>query len=116
MSLKIIKAGILDTIQDLGRYGYQHQGINPGGAMDRFSASLANALLGKSLHSPVIEMHFPAAQICFQKPAVICLAGADFRPMLNREKVPLHQPIAIEKNAVLAFTGKQEGARCYLSV
>ncbi|MDB5208334.1 MAG: biotin-dependent carboxyltransferase family protein, partial [Flavisolibacter sp.] len=62
MSLKIIRAGLLDTIQDLGRYGHQHQGINPGGAMDCFSAVLANALLGKELASPVIELHFPAAQ------------------------------------------------------
>ena len=32
MSMRIIKAGILDTVQDAGRYGYQHLGINPGGA------------------------------------------------------------------------------------
>lgn len=30
MSIRIIKAGILDTIQDQGRYGYRHLGINPG--------------------------------------------------------------------------------------
>ena len=42
MSLKIIKAGVLDTIQDLGRYGFQYLGINPGGAMDRFAAQVVN--------------------------------------------------------------------------
>ena len=63
MSLSIIKAGVLIPIQDLGSYGVQHLGINPGGAMDRFSAQLANALLGKDLNSPVIEIHFPASQI-----------------------------------------------------
>lgn len=57
MSLTISKAGLLDTVQDNGRYGFQQQGINPGGAMDRFSASLANALLGNALNAPVIEMH-----------------------------------------------------------
>src|SRR6476620_10325007 len=60
MSLKICKAGLLDTVQDGGRYGFQHLGINPGGAMDRFAASLANALLGKKPEAPVIEMHYPA--------------------------------------------------------
>ena len=62
MSLQIIKAGLLDTIQDQGRYGYQHLGINPGGAMDRYAAQLAIALLGKDLNSPVIEMHFPSCE------------------------------------------------------
>ncbi|MDQ6609751.1 MAG: biotin-dependent carboxyltransferase family protein [Bacteroidota bacterium] len=116
MSLKIIKAGLLDTIQDTGRYGYQHQGINPGGAMDRYSASLANALLGKALPSPVIEMHFPAAQILFERPCVICLTGADFTPLINSKEAPLHQPIAVRENMVLSFGGRRNGARCYLSV
>lgn len=115
MSLKIIKAGLLDTVQDLGRYGYQHLGINPSGAMDRFSASLANALLGKDLHAPVIEMHFPAAQILFQQPSVICISGGDFTPTINNIPAPLHQPILISANAVLQFKTLKGGARCYLS-
>ena len=84
MSLRIIKAGMLDTIQDTGRFGYQSSGINPGGAMDRFSAQLANCLLGKAMDSPVIEMHFPAPLIRFEKAAVICLTGADFYPCVIR--------------------------------
>ncbi len=83
MSLQIIRAGILDTIQDSGRYGYQHLGINPGGAMDRFSAQLSNALIGKDLNAPVIELHFPAASFLFKKSSVICLAGADFSAFME---------------------------------
>jgi antagonist of KipI len=116
MSLKITRTGLLDTVQDLGRWGYQHQGINPGGAMDRFAASLANALLGNKLQAPVLELHFPAAQICFQQAAIICLAGADFTPCVNGEVVPVHTPIAIQKASVLSFTKKRNGARCYLAV
>lgn len=116
MSLKIIKAGLLDTVQDHGRYGHQHQGINPGGAMDRFAASLANALLGKELHSAVIEMHFPAAKIQFENPCIICITGANFSPTINNKPVPLHQPILVSKDAVLQFTANKNGARTYLSL
>ncbi|NTS40158.1 biotin-dependent carboxyltransferase family protein [Flavisolibacter sp. BT320] len=116
MSLQITRAGLLDTVQDLGRYGYQHLGINPGGAIDRFAAALANALLGKDLQAPVIELHFPAAEIRFQQPAIICLAGANFSPCINGTSVPLHQPIAIEKDVAISFTRKVSGARCYLSI
>ena len=116
MSLRISKAGLLDTIQDPGRYGYQHQGINPGGAMDCFSAGLANALLGKSLEAPVLELHFPAAQILFQKPVIVCLTGADFSPAINGQQIPLHRPVAIKENSLLTFVGQPRGARCYLAL
>ena len=71
MSLRITRQGVLDSIQDLGRYGYQYLGINCNGVMDRFSAELANALLGKKPSAPVIEFHFPASQILFEKECVM---------------------------------------------
>ncbi|MFN2439085.1 MAG: biotin-dependent carboxyltransferase family protein [Chitinophagaceae bacterium] len=116
MSLEITKAGILDTIQDGGRHGYQHLGINPGGAMDRFSAQLSNALLGKDLRAPVIELHFPAASFLFKKNCIICLAGADFSAFINEESIPLHQPVFIKEGSLLGFKNKIWGARCYLSI
>ena len=116
MSLQIIKAGILDTIQDQGRFGCQHLGINPGGAMDRFSAQLANALLGKNLGAAVIEMHFPAAKILFDKETIICITGADFTPTINKKNIPLHQPVFVNKNTELRFEKKISGARCYISL
>lgn len=116
MSLRIIKNGILDTIQDQGRYGFQHIGINPGGAMDRFSSQLSNALLGKDLTAAVIELHFPASQILFEKETIICICGADFLPTINDQPIPLHQPVAVNKKCVLKFNRLQSGARCYLSV
>ncbi len=116
MSLKIIKKGLLDTIQDGGREGYRGQGIRPCGAMDKFSASLANALLGKDLGEPVLEMHFPAASIQFTQPAIIALTGAEFSPQIDGRSVPLFQPLQVPAGAVLSFAGPVNGQRCYLSV
>jgi antagonist of KipI len=115
MSLKIIKAGILDTIQDQGRYGYQHLGINPGGAMDKFSSQLANALLGKDLNAPVMEMYFPPATILFDEEMIICITGGDFSPTINQKPIPLHQPIFVNKKTVLRFGKKISGSICYLA-
>ncbi|HEU4471010.1 MAG TPA: biotin-dependent carboxyltransferase family protein [Flavisolibacter sp.] len=116
MSLRITRTGLLDTVQDGGRMGYQHLGIGPGGPMDRFSARLANALLGKPLDSPVIELHFPAATLLFEKPAIICLCGADFMPCINGEPVPMHHPIVVNSQAVLSFEKKLQGTRVYLAL
>jgi antagonist of KipI len=116
MSLRITRQGVLDTIQDLGRYGYQYLGINCNGAMDKFSMQLANTLLGKDLNSPVFEIHFPASRILFEKETIICITGADFLPTINDQPIPLDRPIAVSKKTVLNFEKMQTGSRCYLSI
>ncbi len=116
MSLTIIKAGILDTIQDEGRFGFQSSGINASGAMDVFAARLANCLLGKLMNSAVIEMHFPAPVISFSEAAVICITGADFTAAINDKKIQINQPVLVNKEAVIKFKKVKQGARCYLSV
>jgi antagonist of KipI len=116
MNLRIIKAGVLDTVQDLGRYGHQHLGINPGGAMDKLSAQLANILVGNDPKEPVIECHFPAGAFFFEKPALIAITGADFSASVNGEEVPCLQPVLISKFSILQFHGIKNGARVYLAV
>jgi antagonist of KipI len=116
MSLKIIKAGILDTIQDLGRYGYQDIGINPTGAMDKYALQVTNMLVGNDPAEAGIEMHFPAAVFLFSSPALFALGGADFAASINGEPVPLNQPLLVGKNDLLQFHKPVQGARVYLSV
>jgi antagonist of KipI len=116
MSLTIIKPGLLDTIQDLGRTGYSRLGINPGGVMDRYAAQVANMLVGNDTVEAVIEIHFPGAQLLFEQNTLISITGGDFSPMINDEPIPLWHPIVVRKNAVLHFPKLQYGGRCYLAV
>jgi antagonist of KipI len=116
MAIRVVKAGLLDTIQDTGRYGFQHWGINPGGAMDRTAMQLANMLVGNEQDEAVIEMHFPAAELLFEEPALIALAGADFNAIIDGEHIPPHQPVLVAKDAALSFTRHNSGARVYLAV
>jgi len=116
MSLKNIKAGVLDTIQDLGRYGFQYLGINPGGAMDRFAAQVVNMLTGNDTDEAVIELHFPASIFLFEEEAMIAVGGADFSATINGEEIPLWQPVIVAKNSILQFEKWKKGARCYLAI
>ena len=34
MGIRILKGGMMTTVQDLGRYGYQSQGFSVAGVMD----------------------------------------------------------------------------------
>lgn len=116
MSVSIIKPGLSDTIQDLGRYGYGSLGINCGGAMDRYAAQVANMLVGNDAGAAVLEIHFPGPQILFEQNALISITGADFSPALNDEALPLWQPLLIRKNTILHFPKWQWGARCYIAL
>ena len=43
-ALRVVRAGLFDTVQDLGRTGYMALGMPTAGAMDRVGLRLANAL------------------------------------------------------------------------
>jgi antagonist of KipI len=97
MSLKILKPGILDTIQDEGRYGYQHLGINPGGAMDLLAMHTANLLIGNKMNEPVLELFFPAPDILFEQNALITITGGNFSPMINGDGIKTGRPVMVKK-------------------
>jgi antagonist of KipI len=116
MSVKVIKAGIFDSIQDMGRWGYQSMGINPTGAMDKYAMQIANMLVGNKPDEAVIEMHFPASVFMFTQASIIAIAGANFSASINGEPVPNLHCIAVERNDVLQFHQPEKGARAYLAV
>ena len=45
-AIEILEAGLLTTVQDKGRYGYQRFGMPVAGAMDVFALRVGNALVG----------------------------------------------------------------------
>lgn len=115
MSIQILKAGILDTVQDLGRFGFSHWGVNPGGAMDLHAARVANMLVDNDPGWALLEIHFPAPQILFEQTALVSICGADFCPMISSTAVPLWQPVIIPKNSILYFDRPVWGARAYIA-
>jgi antagonist of KipI len=116
MAIKFIKPGMFTTIQDMGRMGYRHVGIGPGGAMDFFAASVANYLVGNDEKFPVIEMHFPAAEILVEQDALISITGANFTAYIDDAPAEMWRPLFIKKNARLSFKKNINGARVYLAI
>jgi antagonist of KipI len=116
ISIAIKKQGVMDTLQDRGRYGYQHLGIPPGGAMDRLAFRLTNALVGNAEETAALEMHFPAPEIEIAATQLLALGGADFGAELNGIRLPLFQPLLIKAGSLIRFTRKISGSRLYLAV
>lgn len=116
MSIRVLQPGLLDTVQDAGRPGYQHLGINPGGVMDRIAMHVANSLVGNAPNEAVIELHFPAAAFLLEAHAMIALSGADLGAMINDQPIPINKPLLVSGQTVLRFTRPVTGACCYLAI
>ena len=56
VALKVVRAGLFDTLQDLGRIGFMALGMPTAGAMDRIGLTLANALAGNPASSAGLEI------------------------------------------------------------
>ncbi len=111
----IRKAGILTTVQDLGRIGHRSLGINPNGVMDRTAAKLVNTLLGNDENEAVLEMHFPAAEIEFQADCSFAIGGAEFSAQLNEVQITNWTSFSVTRGDILRFTQAVTGSRSYLA-
>ena len=116
MSIKIIRPGVLSTMQDGGRYGYRGIGIGSGGAMDIFAMKVAQYLCGNEDSEAVIEMNFPAPEILFEKDAIISITGADFSAFINETIIPAWSTLMVKKDSILKFKQPVSGAKVYLAV
>ena len=56
MGIRILKGGMMTTVQDLGRTGYQSQGFSVAGVMDVRSFKIANLLLDNPENEAVLEI------------------------------------------------------------
>lgn len=116
MSIVFLTNSLLTTIQDLGRSKFRRFGINSNGAMDKTAVRLINILLGNDENEAVLEMHFPAPKILFEKSAVIAVGGANFGTKLNNINIENWRPFFVEKESALSFPEKISGNRVYLAV
>lgn len=115
MSLYFEKSGLLTTVQDRGRYGYQSSGFSVSGVMDKRSAQLANVLVNNPINEAVLEFLLMGPTIKFKKPTYIAIAGADFSPKLNGEAVPSYTALHVHEGDVLEFGFAKNGLWGYLA-
>lgn len=114
--MKFIKKGILSTYQNLGKDGLRHLGVNPSGAMDKFSVRLLNIALQNDENQPILEMHFPASEILFEENCTIIIGGADFSPTINNEPIVNWKSVLVKAGSILRFKKLIAGSRAYLAV
>ena len=114
-SIDVINGGILTTIQDSGRYGYQELGIPTSGAMDDYNFRLANILVGNKLDEAVLEMTYFGPTLKFNEDLTLAITGSDMSPKINGQAIPMFETIKVKAGDTLQFGKVNEGIRSYLA-
>jgi len=116
MTVAVLKPGMLSTLQDGGRYGFQHLGVPVSGAMDSFSHRIANILVDNKTDEATLEITLRGPRLRFEREALIALCGADLSPTIDGIVAPEGKALRVRAGSVLDFGDSIAGCRAYLAI
>jgi antagonist of KipI len=114
--MEIAEPGMLTTVQDRGRYGFQRFGVPVSGAMDEFALRAANIMVGNDEGAAGLEMTVVGPHIRFLTDTWVAVTGADLSAMLDGEAVPRWQAVEARAGGELTLDDMRDGMRAYLAV
>lgn len=115
MGIRILKSGMLTTVQDIGRTGYQSQGFSVAGVMDVRSFKIANLLLDNPENEAVLEFTLIGPTLEFTSETIIAITGGDFSPTINGKPASMYTAIYMHKGDILTFGSARTGSRGYIA-
>ena len=107
MGVRVLKGGMLTTVQDLGRTGYQSQGFGVSGVMDVRSFKIANLLLDNPENEAVLEFTLMGPTLEFTSETIIAITGGDFQPQVNGKPIKNYTAVYMHRGDILSFRGAQ---------
>ena len=117
-ALEVLQPGVLSTIQDLGRYGYQQYGVSVSGAMDKFALRVANLLVGNGEGEAGVEMTALGPRLRALADLTAAFTGGDFSPEINGGTAGMWKSLTLRKGDIVSFspTAPERGFRAYMAV
>jgi antagonist of KipI len=116
VNISVLNSGLLTTIQDLGRYGYQKYGVIVSGAMDTYAMRFANILVGNNENEGVLEITLVGPSLKLEKGTLFSITGGNISPTINGRKISLGRPVYLNEDCVLNFGHCVAGCRSYLAI
>ena len=115
-ALAVLAPGAFTTVQDSGRFGFQHMGLPVSGALDQFSYQVANMLVGNPRKSAVLELTVMGPRLEILCDADIAITGATMGMTLNGDQQPAWKTIRVKTGDLLEIHQVTGGCRAYLAI
>lgn len=114
--LEVESAGLMTTVQDLGRQGWQAWGVSVGGAMDTRSLRTANLLVGNDEQAAGLEMTMNGGHYRILADTTIAVCGAEMEAAADESTLPMNRPVSLRAGCKLTFGHARAGCRTYLAI
>ncbi|MEM9340401.1 MAG: biotin-dependent carboxyltransferase family protein [Bacteroidota bacterium] len=114
--LKIVKAKMLATIQDRGRFGYRKYGIPQSGAMDIQSLNQANELVCNPKDYPGVEISLQGLTLKALEPTAIGICGGEVDMKINQDEVKMNHAHQLLPGDELIVSPLRKGVYSYLAI
>ncbi len=111
MKLKVKRAGMLTTVQDMGRWGFQSSGVPVAGAMDLPALRLGNAMLGNPEEAAALEVTFLGPELEVRGAGAAVFAGAELGFSLNGRRIGSWRAVTLRDGDEISFAGPVSGCR-----
>jgi biotin-dependent carboxylase-like uncharacterized protein len=106
----------LTSVQDLGRPGAPRSGQMAGGALDQYSARMANALVASAPEAALFELVAQDFAATVDADVLVAVTGADADVTVDGCPHPQWEPIIWRAGTRLAIRSIRSGLRVYLAV
>lgn len=114
--ISVVRPGLLTTVQDAGRKGYEHLGVMVGGWLDDWAAAWANRLVGNPPDAALLEMTLLGPVLTVDEGGWAALAGANLGAAINGKAWLPGESRLLRAGDEIRFTGPKRGARAYLAL
>ncbi|MBM4069781.1 MAG: biotin-dependent carboxyltransferase [Planctomycetes bacterium] len=116
MSLRVLEPGLCSLLVDQGRLGHRNLGVPLGGAADRWSLTLGNALVGNLPDALALEISLAGPSLRAEGQVACVLCGAPFSMMCNDRYRVVGTTFTLQAGDELTIGGTTTGMRAYLCV
>lgn len=116
MRISVEAAGLLTTVQDLGRVGSRQHGVSLGGALDPHALTIANVIVGNEPGAAGLEMTFGNARLKLADERLVAWCGGDFHVEAAGFEIPKGHAAILSPEDELLFTAPAAGGRAWLAV
>ena len=114
--IDVLRAGVLSSVQDLGRTGYRHLGVAKTGALDALALEVGNRLVGNAPQAAAIEVTVGPAALRFKQAMRIAITGAQFQATLDGAPVHTWWSLPVRPGQELVLQSPARGMRGYVCV
>ncbi len=115
-ALLVDRPGMLTTVQDRGRWGYQSLGVPVAGPMDWYSHALANRRVGNDPDAAALEITLMGPELIAEGEVVCAIAGAEFDVALDGVILPVRRAFSVSNRSRIRIGARRIGARATLAV